>query len=114
MWSFEKYLESNTRSALVNESLTNLYLFLLPWKSFISLLISLKISSAGLPCTINLTPLPIKGINTFSWLPAYNLLSIINNVSTRPKPAETAWQPYFQKQNILSAAIAKWPSYKSF
>lgn len=66
-----------------------------------------KVSSAGLLFTKNFTPLPIKGVKIFSWLPAYNILSTKKDVPTKPKPAEPAWQPYFQQYSSLPVTDAK-------
>lgn len=95
-------------SALLNKSIISWYLILLSSIFFISFLIQSKMSSAGLPLIKNLTPLPINGVNTFSWLPASSILSIKKDVPTKPKPAEPTWQSYYQQYNNLPTLVAKW------
>jgi hypothetical protein len=77
-------------SASFRRFATSLNVLLLSSRLRVSFLIPSKISSAGLPFTKKLTPLPIKGVKTFSWFPASNILSIKNDVPIKPRPAEPA------------------------
>jgi hypothetical protein len=53
---------------------------------FISLLILANILSAGLLPIINLTPLPNKGVKTFSCPPASNIVYVITDAPAKPIP----------------------------
>ena len=75
---------------------------------FISLLILADKLYAGLLPIINLTPLPNKGVKTFSCPLASNTVSVITDAPTKPIPVEPSWYPIFQQYNNLVDKLANW------